>query len=236
MGELVPDPIATAIGYGAHEGRDQVLAVFHLGGGTFDATIIELVGGMFQVRASAGDMYLGGIDFDELIRDMLIEDFKKETGIDLRNDIVAMQRLKDASERLKTELSSGQQARVDLAFISSDATGPKHINRIFNRAKINMLFEGLIERTVEPTMKALETAGVQLSEIGDVLASGGMTKAPAVREAIKRIFGKEPVKGVNPDEVVAIGCAIKTTVRSLYPFVYHPKLFLCTFQIFVCLA
>jgi len=208
--ELIPEPIAAAMGFNAHHGKDQLMAVFHLGGGTFDATVIELVGGTFQVRASAGDVFLGGLDFDARITDMLINDFKKETNIDLRPDTTAMQRIRDAAERLKTELSSSPQARVDLAFISADATGPKHINRIISRSKLNSLVEDLLDKTVEPTMRALESAGVQISEIGDVIATGGMTKMPFVRDAIQRLFGKEPSKGINPDEAVALGCAMKS--------------------------
>jgi len=185
------------------------IAVYDLGGGTFDISILEIGDGVFEVKSTNGDTFLGGEDFDQRIVNYLADEFKKESGIDLRGDRLALQRLKEAAEKAKIELSSATQTDVNLPFITADATGPKHLNIKLTRAKLESLVEDLIDRTVEPCKKALADAGLKASDINEVILVGGMTRMPKVQEKVKEIFGKEPHKGVNPDEVVAVGAAIQ---------------------------
>ncbi len=185
------------------------IAVYDLGGGTFDISILEIGDGVFEVKSTNGDTFLGGEDFDQRIVNYLADEFKKENGIDLKNDRLALQRLKEAAEKAKIELSSATQTDVNLPFITADATGPKHLNIKLTRAKLEALVDDLIERTVAPCKKALADAGLTAGEIKEVILVGGMTRMPKVQEKVKEIFGKEPHKGVNPDEVVAVGAAIQ---------------------------
>ena len=185
------------------------IAVYDLGGGTFDISILEIGDGVFEVKSTNGDTFLGGEDFDQRIVSYLTDEFKKETGIDLKNDRLALQRLKEAAEKAKIELSSTTQTEINLPFITADATGPKHLNIKLTRAKLESLVEDLIDRTVAPCQKALADAGLKANEISEVILVGGMTRMPKVQEKVKEIFGKEPHKGVNPDEVVAVGAAIQ---------------------------
>ena len=185
------------------------IAVYDLGGGTFDISILEIGDGVFEVKSTNGDTFLGGEDFDQRIVNYLAEEFKKESGIDLKNDRLALQRLKEAAEKAKIELSSTTQTEVNLPFITADATGPKHLNIKLTRAKLESLVEDLIDRTIEPCKKALADAGLKAADISEVILVGGMTRMPKVQEKVKEIFGKEPHKGVNPDEVVAVGAAIQ---------------------------
>ena len=185
------------------------IAVYDLGGGTFDISILEIGDGVFEVKSTNGDTFLGGEDFDQRLVSYLTDEFKKESGIDLKNDRLALQRLKEAAEKAKIELSSTTQTEINLPFITADATGPKHLNIKLTRAKLESLVEDLIDRTVAPCQKALADAGLKANEISEVILVGGMTRMPKVQEKVKEIFGKEPHKGVNPDEVVAVGAAIQ---------------------------
>ena len=195
--------------YGVDKGEDGKILVFDLGGGTFDVSILELGEGVFEVLATSGNNHLGGDDFDQRIMDYLINEFKKETGIDLSNDKLADQRLKEAAEKAKIELSGVASTQINLPFITADATGPKHLDVTLTRAKFDELTRDLVEATIEPTRKAMKDAGLSASEIDKVLLVGGSTRIPAVQEAIKRELGKEPTKNINPDECVAIGAAIQ---------------------------
>ena len=195
--------------YGMDKKANGTIAVYDLGGGTFDISILEIGDGVFEVKSTNGDTFLGGEDFDQRIVNYLADEFKKESGIDLRGDRLALQRLKEAAEKAKIELSSATQTDVNLPFITADATGPKHLNIKLTRAKLESLVEDLIDRTVEPCKKALADAGLKASDINEVILVGGMTRMPKVQEKVKEIFGKEPHKGVNPDEVVAVGAAIQ---------------------------
>ena len=206
---IINEPTAAALAYGVDKGEDGKILVFDLGGGTFDVSILELGEGVFEVLATSGNNHLGGDDFDQRIMDYLISEFKKETGIDLSNDKLADQRLKEAAEKAKIELSGVASTQINLPFITADATGPKHLDVTLPRAKFDELTRDLVEATIEPTRKAMKDAGLSASEIDKVLLVGGSTRIPAVQEAIKRELGKEPTKNINPDECVAIGAAIQ---------------------------
>ncbi|TMD29856.1 MAG: molecular chaperone DnaK [Chloroflexi bacterium] len=206
---IINEPTAASLAYGLDKKRDEIIAVYDLGGGTFDISILQLGEGVFEVKATNGDTHLGGDDFDQRIIDWLADEFRKDQGIDLRKDRMALQRLKEAAERAKVELSSSLQTEINLPFITADASGPKHLVMTLTRAKLEQLVGDLIERTRGPVMKALEDAGVKVSDVNEVVLVGGQTRMPAVIELVRKIFGKEPHKGVNPDEVVAIGAAIQ---------------------------
>ena len=212
---IINEPTASALAYGFGEGAaHQTIAVYDLGGGTFDISILELGDGVFEVKATNGDTHLGGDDFDQRIIQWLIEEFKTAEGIDLSSDRVALQRLKEAAEKAKQELSTVLQSEINLPFISADASGPKHLQATLSRAKLEQLTADLIERTLEPVRLALKDAGLRASEIDEVILVGGQTRMPAVQNAVKKFFGKEPHKGVNPDEVVAVGAAIQGAVLA----------------------
>lgn len=206
---IINEPTAAALAYGLDKEEDQTILVYDLGGGTFDVSILELGDGVFEVKATAGDNHLGGDDFDQVIIDYLVEQFKQEHGIDLSKDKMALQRLKDAAEKAKKELSGVTQTQISLPFISANETGPLHLETTLTRAKFEELSAHLVERTMGPVRQALQDAGLTPSDIDKVILVGGSTRIPAVQEAIKRELGKEPHKGVNPDEVVAIGAAIQ---------------------------
>ena len=206
---IINEPTAAALAYGLDKGENRTIAVYDLGGGTFDVSLLEIGDGVFEVLSTNGDTFLGGEDFDLRIVDYLAEEFKKDQGIDLKADKLALQRLKEEAEKAKKELSSASQYEVNLPFITADASGPKHLNIKLTRAKFETLVEDLVKRTISPCEKALKDAGKSASEIDEVVLVGGMTRMPAVQEAVKKFFGREPHKGVNPDEVVAIGAAIQ---------------------------
>jgi len=209
---IINEPTAAALAYGMDKKQSGTIAVYDLGGGTFDVSVLEIGDGVFEVKSTNGDTFLGGEDFDARIIDFLASEFKKESGIDLRNDKLALQRLKEAAEKAKIELSSSTQTDVNLPFITADASGPKHLNIKLSRAKLEQLVEDLIQRTVEPCKKALKDAGLTADKIEEVILVGGMTRMPKVQETVKQIFGREPNKSVNPDEVVAVGAAIQAGV------------------------
>ena len=206
---IINEPTAAALAYGVDKGEDGKILVFDLGGGTFDVSILELGEGVFEVLATSGNNHLGGDDFDQRIMDYLISEFKKETGIDLSNDKLADQRLKEAAEKAKIELSGVASTNINLPFITADATGPKHLDVTLTRAKFEELTADLVQATIEPTRKAMQDAGLSASDIDKVLLVGGSSRIPAVQDAIKKVLGKEPTKNVNPDECVAIGAAIQ---------------------------
>jgi molecular chaperone DnaK len=206
---IINEPTAAALAYGLEKKKTGTVAVYDLGGGTFDVSILEIGDGVFEVKSTNGDTFLGGEDFDLKIIDYLADEFKKETGIDLRKDTLALQRLKEAAEKAKIELSSATQTEVNLPFITADASGPKHLNVPLTRAKLESIVGDLIKRTVEPCQKALKDAGLKASDIDEVILVGGMTRMPKVIATVQEIFGREPHRGVNPDEVVAIGAAIQ---------------------------
>jgi len=206
---IINEPTAAALAYGMEKKGTGTVAVYDLGGGTFDVSVLEIGDGVFEVKSTNGDTFLGGEDFDARIIDYLADEFKKEQGIDLRKDRLALQRLKEAAEKAKIELSSSMQTEVNLPFITADASGPKHLNIKLTRAKLEALVEDLVARTIEPCKAALKDAGVKASEIDEVILVGGMTRMPKIQEVVKEFFGREPHKGVNPDEVVAIGAAIQ---------------------------
>ncbi|CAA7616246.1 molecular chaperone DnaK [Magnetospirillum sp. UT-4] len=206
---IINEPTAAALAYGMERKGTGIVAVYDLGGGTFDISVLEIGDGVFEVKSTNGDTFLGGEDFDARIIDYLADEFKKEQGIDLRGDRLALQRLKEAAEKAKIELSSSMQTEVNLPFITADAAGPKHLNIKLTRAKLEALVEDLVARTVEPCKAALKDAGLKASEIDEVILVGGMTRMPKIQEVVKEFFGREPHKGVNPDEVVAIGAAIQ---------------------------
>ncbi|WP_277301132.1 molecular chaperone DnaK [Veillonella montpellierensis] len=206
---IINEPTAAALAYGVDKDEDGKVLVFDLGGGTFDVSILELGDGVFEVKATSGNNHLGGDDFDNRIMEWLISEFKKESGIDLSNDKMADQRLKEAAEKAKIELSGTLSTQINLPFITADATGPKHLDLTLTRAKFEELTADLVEATIEPTKKALADSGLSVSEIDKVLLVGGSSRIPAVQEAIKRVLGKEPTKNVNPDECVAVGAAIQ---------------------------
>ncbi|HEU5229413.1 MAG TPA: molecular chaperone DnaK, partial [Ktedonobacteraceae bacterium] len=209
---IINEPTAASLAYGLEKNKDQTIAVYDLGGGTFDISILQLGEGVFEVKATNGDTHLGGDDFDQRIIDWIADEFRKEQGIDLRQDRMALQRLKEAAERAKIELSSTMQTEINLPFITADASGPKHLVMTLTRAKLEQLVGDLIERTRGPVMKSLEDAGIKASDVDEVVLVGGQTRMPAVIELVRKIFNKEPHKGVNPDEVVAIGAAIQAGV------------------------
>ncbi len=210
---IINEPTAAALAYGMDKkGAGQTIAVYDLGGGTFDVSVLEIGDGVFEVKSTNGDTFLGGEDFDLRLVNYLADEFKKENGIDLRTDRLALQRLKDAAEKAKIELSSAMQTEVNLPFITADASGPKHLTIKITRAKLEALVDDLIQKTVAPVKQALKDAGVTANQIDEVILVGGMTRMPKVQEAVKQLFGKEPHKGVNPDEVVAIGAAIQAGV------------------------
>ena len=209
---IINEPTAAALAYGMEKKGTGTIAVYDLGGGTFDVSVLEIGDGVFEVKSTNGDTFLGGEDFDQRIVDYLADEFKKENGIDLRDDRLALQRLKEAAEKAKIELSSSMETDVNLPFITADQSGPKHLNMKLSRAKLEALVGDLIERTIDPCKKALQDAGMKASEIDDVILVGGMTRMPKVIEMVKSFFGKEPNRGVNPDEVVALGAAIQAGV------------------------
>ena len=206
---IINEPTAAALAYGLDKNEQGIIVVYDLGGGTFDVSALEIGDGVFEVKSTNGDTFLGGEDFDNRIMDYLADEFKKENSVDLREDKLALQRLKEAAEKAKIELSSTTQTEVNLPFITADASGPKHLNIKLTRAKLEALVEDLIKRTIEPCRKALKDAGLTPGEISEVILVGGMTRMPKVIETVKEFFGREPHKGVNPDEVVAIGAAIQ---------------------------
>lgn len=209
---IINEPTAAALAYGLDKTKTGTIAVYDLGGGTFDISILEIGDGVFEVKSTNGDTFLGGEDFDMRLVGYLADEFQKEQGINLRNDKLALQRLKEAAEKAKIELSSTTQTEINLPFITADQTGPKHLTMKLTRAKFEALVDDLIQKTVEPCRKALKDAGVTAGEIGEVVLVGGMSRMPKVQEVVKQLFGKEPHKGVNPDEVVAIGAAIQAGV------------------------
>ena len=209
---IINEPTAAALAYGLDKKGTGRIAVYDLGGGTFDVSILEIGDGVFEVKSTNGDTFLGGEDFDKRVIDYLADEFKKENGIDLRNDRLALQRLKDAAEKAKIELSSATQTDVNLPFITADQTGPKHLTLKLSRAKLEALVDDLIQRTMEPCRAALKDAGLDASSIDEVVLVGGQTRMPKVQEAVQKLFGREPHKGVNPDEVVAVGATIQAGV------------------------
>jgi len=206
---IINEPTAAALAYGLEKKESGTIAVYDLGGGTFDVSVLEIGDGVFEVKSTNGDTFLGGEDFDRKIVDYLADEFKKENSIDLRDDKLALQRLREAAEKAKIELSSTAQTEVNLPFITADQSGPQHLNIKLSRAKLESLVEDLIERTIEPCKKALKDAGLSAGEVDEVILVGGMTRMPKVQETVKSFFGREPHKGVNPDEVVALGAAIQ---------------------------
>src|SRR5216110_2672459 len=209
---IINEPTAAALAYGLDKSKSGTIAVYDLGGGTFDVSILEIGDGVFEVKSTNGDTFLGGEDFDMRLVNYLADEFQKEQGINLRNDKLALQRLKEAAEKAKIELSSTTQTEINLPFITADQSGPKHLTMKLTRAKFEALVQDLVDKTIEPCRKALKDAGLTAGEIGEVVLVGGMTRMPKVQEVVKQLFGKEPHKGVNPDEVVAIGAAIQAGV------------------------
>jgi molecular chaperone DnaK len=209
---IINEPTAAALAYGLDKTKSGTIAVYDLGGGTFDVSILEIGDGVFEVKSTNGDTFLGGEDFDMRLVSYLADEFQKEQGINLRNDKLALQRLKEAAEKAKIELSSTTQTEINLPFITADQTGPKHLTMKLTRSKFEALVDDLVQKTIEPCRKALKDAGLTAAEIGEVVLVGGMTRMPKVQEVVKQLFGKEPHKGVNPDEVVAIGAAIQAGV------------------------
>src|SRR6059036_1332386 len=206
---IINEPTAASLAYGLDKKKDERIAVYDLGGGTFDISILEIGDGVFEVKSTNGDTFLGGDDFDLRIMDWLVEEFKKDQGIDLKRDRMALQRLKEAAERAKIELSSSQESEINLPFITADANGPKHLVIKLTRAKLEQLVDDLIQRTIEPCKKAMADAGATARDINEVVLVGGMTRMPKGIQVVREFFGKEPHKGVNPDEVVAVGAAIQ---------------------------
>src|SRR5574341_477748 len=211
---IINEPTAASLAYGLDKKKDERIAVYDLGGGTFDVSILEIGDGVFEVKSTNGGTYLGGDDFDLRIMDWLIEEFKRDQGIDLRKDKMALQRLKEAGEKAKIELSASQETEINLPFITADASGPKHLVVKLTRAKLEQLVDDLVQRTVEPCRRALADAGLTAKQVDEVVLVGGMTRMPKVQQVVKDFFGKEPHKGVNPDEVVAVGAAIQGAVLT----------------------
>lgn len=209
---IINEPTASSLAYGLDKKKDEVIAVYDLGGGTFDISILDVGDGVFQVRSTSGDTFLGGDDFDVRIIDFIAEEFQRENGIDLRKDRQSLQRLKEAAEKAKIELSSLMQTEINLPYITADASGPKHLVMPLTRAKLEQLTGDLVQRSLDPVRQALKDAGIEASQINEVVMVGGMTRMPAVQEAVRKLFMKDPHKGVNPDEVVAIGAAIQAGV------------------------
>jgi molecular chaperone DnaK len=211
---IINEPTAASLAYGLEKKKDEKIAVFDLGGGTFDISILELGEGVFEVRATNGDTHLGGDDFDQRVIDWMADEFKKQYGIDLRKDRMALQRLKEAAEKAKCELSTTMQTNINLPFITADSSGPRHLDLTLSRAKLEQLVDDLVQRTVQPCKQALQDAKLSPQDINEVILVGGQTRMPKVQELVKSLFGKEPHKGVNPDEVVAVGAAIQAAVLS----------------------
>ena len=211
---IINEPTAAALAYGLDKKKDETIAVYDLGGGTFDISILEIGEGVFEVKATNGDTHLGGDDFDQKVMDWIADEFKNENGIDLRKDRMALQRLKEAAEKAKCELSTTVQTEINLPFITADATGPKHLVLTLTRAKLESLVADLIERTLGPCRQAMQDAGVTAKDINEVVLVGGQTRMPKVQDAVKALFGREPHKGVNPDEVVAVGAAVQGAVLT----------------------
>lgn len=209
---IINEPTASSLAYGLDKKKNETIAVYDLGGGTFDISILDVGDGVFQVRSTSGDTFLGGDDFDQRVLDYLVEEFKRQNGIDLKNDRQALQRLKEAAEKSKIELSTTMQSEINLPYITADATGPKHLVMTLTRAKLEQLTNDLVQRTLEPVRRAISDAGLKPSDINEIVLVGGMTRMPLVQETVRREFGKDPHKGVNPDEVVAIGAAIQAGV------------------------
>jgi molecular chaperone DnaK len=209
---IINEPTASSLAYGLDKKKNEVIAVYDLGGGTFDISVLDVGEGVFQVRSTNGDTFLGGDDFDQRVMEYLIDTFKKDNGIDLRNDRQALQRLRESSEKAKIELSTLMQTEINLPYITADATGPKHLVMTLTRAKLDQLTGDLVARSLDPVRKAIKDAGLKPADINEVVMVGGMTRMPAVQDAVRREFGKEPHKGVNPDEVVAVGAAIQAGV------------------------
>src|SRR3989304_901349 len=209
---IINEPTASSLAYGLDKKKNEIIAVYDLGGGTFDISILDVGDGVFQVNSTSGDTFLGGDDFDLRLIDHIADQFKRDSGIDLRQDRQALQRLKEAAEKAKIELSSMMQTEINLPYITADASGPKHLVTTLTRAKLEQLTSDLIERSLGPVQQALKDAGLRASAIEEVVMVGGMTRMPAVQEAVRQLFNKEPHKGVNPDEVVAIGAAIQAGV------------------------
>ncbi len=209
---IINEPTASSLAYGLDKKKDEIIAVYDLGGGTFDISILDVGDGVFQVRSTSGDTFLGGDDFDLRIIDYVADEFKRDSGIDLRNDRQALQRLREASEKAKIELSSLMQTEINLPYVTADASGPKHLVMPLTRAKLEQLTADLIERSLGPVRQALKDADLNTNQVDEIVLVGGMTRMPAVQEAVRKLFGKEPHKGVNPDEVVAIGAAIQAGV------------------------
>jgi molecular chaperone DnaK len=211
---IINEPTAAALAYGLDKKKDEKIAVYDLGGGTFDISILELGDGVFEVKPTNGDTHLGGDDFDKRVIDWIVAEFKKQEGIDLSRDPMALQRLKESAEKAKCELSTTMETTINLPFITADASGPKHLNLTLSRAKLEQLVDDLVQRTVSPCKQALSDAGLSVSQIDEVILVGGMTRMPKVQEIVRQLFGKEPNKGVNPDEVVAVGAAIQGGVLA----------------------
>jgi molecular chaperone DnaK len=209
---IINEPTASSLAYGLDKKDNEVIAVYDLGGGTFDISVLEVGDGVFQVRSTSGDTFLGGDDFDQRVMDYLIEEFKKDNGIDLSNDRQALQRLKEAAEKAKIELSTVMQTEINLPYLTADASGPKHLVMTMTRAKLEQLTADLVDRTIAPVKQALADAGLNAAEVNEVVMVGGMTRMPAVQDRVRAFFGKDPHKGVNPDEVVAVGAAIQAGV------------------------
>jgi len=209
---IINEPTASSLAYGLDKKDNEIIAVYDLGGGTFDISVLEVGDGVFQVRSTSGDTFLGGDDFDQRVMDYLIQEFKKDNGIDLSNDRQALQRLKEAAEKAKIELSTVMQSEINLPYITADASGPKHLVMTLTRAKLEQLTADLVDRTIAPVKQALADAGLNAGEVNEIVMVGGMTRMPAVQDRVRAFFGKDPHKGVNPDEVVAIGAAIQAGV------------------------
>ncbi|TMA43027.1 MAG: molecular chaperone DnaK, partial [Deltaproteobacteria bacterium] len=209
---IINEPTAASLAYGLEKKKDEKIAVFDLGGGTFDVSILEIGEGVFEVKATNGDTFLGGEDFDQRLMDYLADEFRKDQGIDLRKDRMALQRLKEAAEKAKIELSSAMETDINLPFVTADQTGPKHLNMKLTRAKLEALCGELLDRLEAPCVTALKDAGLSTRNIDEVVLVGGMTRMPVVQARVKKLFGKEPHRGVNPDEVVAVGAAIQGAV------------------------
>jgi molecular chaperone DnaK len=209
---IVNEPTAAALAYGLDKKSDEIIAIYDLGGGTFDISILEIGEGVFEVKSTNGDTKLGGDDFDEKIIDWLVQEFKADTGIDLKSDKMALQRLKEAAEKAKIDLSGIQETTINLPFITADASGPKHLNKTLTRSKFESMIADLVEKSLEPCKKALKDADLELSDIKEVILVGGSTRIPLVQKKVEELFGKAPHKGINPDEVVAVGAAIQAGI------------------------
>ena len=214
MKRIINEPTAAALAFGQDKADGKVIAVFDLGGGTFDISILEVSGGVFEVKATNGDTSLGGEDFDMILQDFLVKEFKSQNGMDISSDKLAIQRIKEAAEKAKIELSSTQETEVNLPYLSADATGPKHLQVKINRAKFENMCGDLIKRSLTPVEKCIKDSDLDASQVDEILLVGGMTRMPKVQDVVKDFFGKKPNQGVNPDEAVAIGAAIQAGVLT----------------------